>query len=110
MKTYVFDIDGTICKKQKDEDYSLSLPIVSRIKKINKLFDAGNKIIFFTARGMGRNYGDVGKCYKEFYDLTNKQLVDWRVKYHKLILGKPSADIYVDDKGIQDIKFFESLD
>ena len=27
-------------------------------------------------------------------------------KYHQLILGKPSGDVYVDDKGIKDGDFF----
>ena len=26
-------------------------------------------------------------------------LLDWGVKYHNLVFGKPNADIYIDDKG-----------
>ena len=55
MKTYVIDIDGTICTKNcelKGSDYSDSKPIYSRIDKINKLYDEGHKIIYLTARGM----------------------------------------------------------
>ena len=107
MKTYVFDIDGTICTKPQNKDYEDSLPLIARIEKVNELFDKGNKIVFFTARGMGRNKGNSDKCYEEFYELTNKQLILWGVKYHKLILGKPSGDFYIDDKGIKDVMFFE---
>jgi hypothetical protein len=31
--------------------------------------------------------------------LTVSQLKKWNVKYHKLILGKPSYDLIIDDKG-----------
>ena len=34
------------------------------------------------------------------FKLTKTQLKKWKVKYHKLILGKPSYDLIVDDKGI----------
>lgn len=30
--------------------------------------------------------------------ITEKQLLRWGVKYHELILNKPSADIYIDDR------------
>ena len=30
--------------------------------------------------------------------LTELQLRTWGVNFHELILGKPAADIYVDDK------------
>ena len=109
MKTYVFDIDGTICRKNKDQDYEQSIPIASRILVINELYDKGNIVIFHTARGMGRYNNNIEKAKNDFYDLTVKQLKDWGVKYHKLFLGKPAGDLYVDDKGQSDIEYFESI-
>jgi len=106
MKTYVFDIDGTICKKEDNQNYEQSLPIISRILIINSLYDKGNTIIFHTARGMGRYNNNIEKAKSVFYDLTVKQLHSWGVKYHGLFLGKPSGDIYVDDKGQSDKIFF----
>ena len=53
-KTYVVDIDGTICDWEPGRDYTLSQPLTERIKVINKLYDEGNIIKYFTARGMGR--------------------------------------------------------
>ena len=32
------------------------------------------------------------------YDLTYKKLKKWGLKFHKLIMGKPSFDIMIDDK------------
>ena len=34
------------------------------------------------------------------YEFTEKQLKKWSVKYHKLIMGKPSFDVVVDDKSL----------
>ena len=98
MKTYIFDIDGTICS-QSQGDYSTAIPIQERIDKINQLYDGGNKIIFLTARGMGRTNNEVFEAYRLFYALTHSQLTSWGVKFHKLFLGKPAGDLYIDDKG-----------
>ena len=107
MKTYVFDIDGTICNSANG-DYENALPMQNRINKINSLYDEGNKIIFSTARGMGRYRNAADLAYAAFYDLTIKQLEDWGVKYHYLFMGKPSGDYYVDDKGVSDEDFFNT--
>ena len=53
-KIYCFDIDGVICKTKKN-DYLNSKPIIKSVKKINYLFNEGNKIILFTSRFMGRS-------------------------------------------------------
>ena len=28
------------------------------------------------------------------------QLIEWGLKFHKLLLGKPSYDLFIDDKSI----------
>lgn len=109
MKIYVFDIDGTICSVT-DGDYEKAKPYRSRIKKINNLYENGNTVIFNTARGMGRYENAAAQAYSAFYDLTVKQLDTWGVKYHKLFLGKPSGDLYIDDKGVSDENFFNTRD
>ena len=39
-----------------------------------------------------------GKDWSEF---TVKQLADWGIEYHELIMNKkPHADIFIDDKAI----------
>jgi len=102
---YVFDIDGTICSNTYG-DYESAQPIQNRIDKVNKLYDAGNTIVFLTARGMGRSGNSQALAYKLFYDLTKKQLDQWGAKHHNLFLGKPSGDFYIDDKGVSDAQFF----
>ena len=51
---YCIDIDGTICTPTVGRDYHKAEPWKDRIAKINKLYDEGHYIIYFTARAMGR--------------------------------------------------------
>lgn len=105
--TYVFDIDGTICNNTFG-NYDKAEPFLERIKLINELYEDGNKIVFFTARGMKSLNGDIGEVYKKYFDLTEVQLKVWKVKYTELRLGKPSGDFYIDDKGVNDADFFRT--
>jgi hypothetical protein len=105
ISTYCIDIDNTICYTT-DKDYRNSKPIFSRIDYINNLYDSGNIIKYFTARGMGRFDGHIEMAYNEFYELTKSQLSSWGCRYQALILGKPSADFYIDDKNLNLMEFF----
>jgi len=102
---YVFDLDGTLCTTT-DGDYNVARPFRDRIARVNKLFESGHSITIYTARGMGRNKDNQVAAITQFYDLTLAQLNGWGVKFHDLRLGKPSGDIYVDDKGMKDAEFF----
>jgi CMP-N,N'-diacetyllegionaminic acid synthase len=90
MNVYV-DIDETICCYEGERFYELALPIYDNIAKINKLYDQGNRITYWTARGTvtGINW----------YDITQDQLNRWGCKYHSLIVGeKPAYDLLICDK------------
>lgn len=93
---YCFDIDGTICNNTYGK-YEDAKPFLDVIKKINTLYDAGNEIIFFTARGTTTGI--------DWSELTKSQLVAWGVKHHEIILNKPDADLFIDDKGVDIIDF-----
>ena len=89
-KTFVIDVDGVIAQLSPNNDYTKSEPIEENIEKINQLFDAGNEIIMFTARGY--------KTGIDWTEVTKKQFKKWGLKYHELKFGKPAADYYIDDK------------
>ena len=90
MNIYV-DIDETICFYEGERDYNLAKPSLENIKKINILFEEGNEITYWTARGT------VTKI--DWFDTTKKQLDEWGCKYHKLITGqKPAYDLLICDK------------
>jgi hypothetical protein len=98
MNIYV-DIDNTIAVT-KGMDYEESKPMANRIKIINKLYDEGNKITYWTGRGTVSGI--------DWYDLTKKQLKKWGAKHHKLLLGKPPYDIFIDDKSFNSENYFNS--
>ena len=108
MKRYGFDIDGTICNNTWGK-YEEALPYQDRIEYVNKLYDSGNHITYFTARGMGTCNGDIDKVYEKWGEFTEIQLSLWGCKFHELRLGKPNADYYIDDKGITDENYFGKL-
>ena len=100
--TYCFDLDGTLCHTIKG-DYEESVPYYHRIIKVNKLHEAGNRIIIDTARGSLTGL--------DWLSITKDQLDRWGVLYDVLRVGeKVAADYYIDDKGISANHFFKNQD
>ena len=91
QKTFVFDIDGTICNNTHGK-YKNAKPFPDMLRRVNNLYDLGHKIVFMTARGC------VSKV--DYTEFTKIQLEEWGFKYHELITNKkPHADLFVDDRG-----------
>ena len=110
---YCFDIDGTICTPGtcRECQYEGATPKKDRIEVVNKLYEEGNYIIYMTARAMGRHKDLPHEEAKQkasdiILPLTKMQLDIWGCKYHELIMGKPHADMFIDDKGWSDVGFF----
>lgn len=97
----VFDIDNTICNT-KGVDYRESTPNYSMIEKLNNKYNEGYYIILQTARGT-----ETGIDWKE---LTEKQLKEWGVLYHKLMFQKAAGDIYIDDKACNVLNYEPDID
>lgn len=101
MLIYV-DIDDTICNYSNLKDtknYNNAQPIYDRIQKINDLFNEGNTIVYWTARGTlsGENW----------FQITLQQLNNWGCKFNELRMGKPAYDLFIDDKNIEANSFFK---
>jgi uncharacterized HAD superfamily protein len=109
-KLIYVDIDGTICQNRDilrrernnpNIQYSDVESFKNRIDKINKLYDEGNKIVYWTARGIMSGI--------DYTELTKKQLDQWGCKYHELIMNdKPHFDMYICDKSINADTFFST--
>jgi hypothetical protein len=95
--TYCFDIDGTICSTD-GSNYSEALPIGARIEFVNSLLEDGHDVIYFSARGTTTGI--------DHMELTRTQLEAWGARYTSLYLGKPRADVYIDDRAVADSDFF----
>tara|TARA_B100000941_G_C28500606_1_gene553931 strand:+ start:206 stop:562 length:357 start_codon:yes stop_codon:yes gene_type:complete len=99
IKVICFDIDNTICRTA-GSNYKNSKPIIENIKYINYLYENGFIIKIFTARYMGRNKDNKIRAEKMARKITINQLKKWKVKFHNIYFGKPSSDLYVDDKNL----------
>ena len=99
MIIYV-DIDETICDYMGERNYPDARPIVENIEKINNLYDDGNTIIYWTARGTVTGI--------DWREVTENQFREWGVKYHDLKFGKPAYDLFIDDKNINSETFFKN--
>jgi hypothetical protein len=92
-KIIYVDIDETICFYDGERQYALAIPNKTNISKINKLYDEGNRIVYWTARG--------SRSGIDWTALTKQQLNQWGAKYHELYCDKPYYDIFVEDKSIR---------
>jgi len=90
MKIFV-DIDETICFYQGERHYPNAIPNFENITKINKLYDEGHYIKYWTARGSVTG--------KDWLEITANQLDEWGCLYHELSVGnKPDYDLLICDK------------
>jgi len=94
---YMVDIDDTICSTT-DKDYKNSMPDYDRIHKINDLFNMGHEVHYWTARGTSSGI--------DWLQFTIDQLDSWGCKYHSVKVGKPSYDVWIDDKAINSEVYF----
>jgi uncharacterized HAD superfamily protein len=94
------DIDGPIAKGRKGNQFDEGIYsdkanwayenceiVPEAVESINELYK-DHKIILYSAR------------WHADYEKTVKWLEKYGVKYHQLILGKPLADRYIDDRGL----------
>ena len=88
---YCFDIDGTLCS-DTDGNYPNAQPFPDVIAEINRLYTDGHQIVLYTARGSTTEI--------DWRELTEHQVKEWGIQYHALFMGKPTADIYIDDKAV----------
>jgi len=105
---YIVDVDGTICSLNITADgkneYEFAKPFMKRIEHLNKLYDEGHEIHYWTARGMSNGNLEAKQ------QLTIKQFEEWGVKYTSLNFKKPHYDIWIDDKAQNEKDFFGNID
>lgn len=91
MGTLCFDLDGTLCTNTGGA-YETAQPLAWSIARLNALAAAGHRVIVLTARGSATGI--------DWRVTTEAQLERWGVRYDALHFGKPSADVYVDDRAV----------
>lgn len=96
-----FDIDNTLVSEPRiPADYSSVEPISKNIKFLRYLRSQGHVIILQTARRMKTHSGNVGRLVADIGRVTFETLDKFEIPFDEIYFGKPYADFYIDDKGI----------
>jgi hypothetical protein len=85
VKNYLIDIDGTITDdvpNEEPERMATCEPFIDALETINKWYDKGHQICFFTSRT------------EEHKEVTANWLIKHGFKYHSLLMGKPRGGNY----------------
>jgi uncharacterized HAD superfamily protein len=85
IKNYLIDIDGTITEdvpNEEPERMATCEPFPDALKTLNKWYDQGHIICFFTSRT------------EEHREVTEAWLKEHGFKYHSLLMGKPRGGNY----------------
>lgn len=91
----VFDIDGTLIY----DLYKNPISIEKNVKFCNEAYKNGHYITLHTARGMLSTNGN-SEIIEKSRSYIESVLKENGILYNELILMKPYADLYIDDKAI----------
>jgi hypothetical protein len=96
-KTIMIDLDGVICTEERTFERPLAEPLAGAREALAQLRAAGHTVIIYTAR----NWPE--------YRVTKKWLDDHGFAYDGLHMGKPVADVWIDDRAIRFTNWTEAL-
>jgi hypothetical protein len=93
LKWFACDLDGTIAYKSWSpggDDFKIGAPMVDNIKKLEKVHEAGFKIVIFTARPYS-HYELIESWCKEYVP---------QIPIRAIVCGKLLFHMLVDDRAI----------
>ena len=85
VKNFLVDIDGTVCDdvpNEEPERMGTVLPYPDALRILNKWYEEGHVVTFFTSRT------------EEHREITEQWLKKHGFKYHGLVMGKPRGGNY----------------
>jgi len=96
-----FDLDNTLFgPPEVSGDYSTCRPIPRAVRMCRHLKTMGHHIILHTARRMRTHGANVGAVVADVGAVTIQSLQDAGIEYDELHFGKPWAQFYIDDCGV----------
>lgn len=87
-KTIMVDLDGVICTEERTFERPLATPMDGAREALKRMRAAGHTVIVYTAR----NWPE--------YRVTKKWLDEHGFEYDGLHMGKPVADVWIDDRAL----------
>jgi ribonucleotide monophosphatase NagD (HAD superfamily) len=88
-KTIMIDLDGVLCTEEQFFNRPLAEPIDGAQEAVRRLRAAGHTVVIYTARGWGE------------YKVTQHWLETHGFEYDGLHMGKPIADVWIDDRAVR---------
>ncbi len=96
-KTIMVDLDGVLCTEEVFLERPLAEPIEGAREALQKLRAAGYIVVIYTARGWGE------------YRVAKHWLDQHGFEYDGLQMGKPVADLWIDDRAIRFTNWKDAL-
>lgn len=87
-KTIMVDLDGVVCSEERTFDRPLAEPLPGARAALEALRAAGHTVVIYTGRGWPE------------YRATKKWLDDHGMPYDQIHMGKPIADLWIDDRAV----------
>ena len=94
----IIDLDRTICTEERQFSRALAAPLQGAVESVNALFEEGHTIILYSARTWAE------------WEVTNHWLRENGLKFHQLFLGKPTGDVWIDDRAIRHVDWNQTLE
>jgi beta-phosphoglucomutase-like phosphatase (HAD superfamily) len=97
-KTIMVDMDGVLASEERTFERALAKPLDGAREALQRLRAAGHTIIVYTARGWAE------------YRMTKAWLDDNGFVHDGLHMGKPIADLWIDDRALRHTGWPQTLD
>ena len=88
-KTIMVDLDGVLCTEEAFLERPLAKPLAGARAALERLRAAGYTVVVYTARGWGE------------FRVAKQWLDEHGFVYDGLHMGKPVADIWIDDRVVR---------
>ena len=85
----LIDIDGTLCPEGEVSQRLSQEPFPGAVETVNSYVAAGHTVVFWTGRGWDE------------YTQTKQWLDEHGFQYAQLMMGKPIANLVIDDRSRQ---------
>jgi hypothetical protein len=82
----MIDLDGTLCTEESPENRPNAKPLPGAVEALRAYRAAGHIVVIWTGRGWPE------------YVMTKKWLKENEFEYNELLMGKPIANLIIDDR------------
>ena len=82
----MIDLDGTLCTEELPENRPTAKPMPGAVEAVKSYKALGHIVVIWTGRGWPE------------YMMTKKWLRDNDILYDELLMGKPIANLIIDDR------------